>query len=190
MARLTNPLAHVRVAAPCTADWERMRGDERVRFCAQCSRNVYNLSALTRRDAERLVMSAEGRLCVRFYRRADGTILTQNCPVGLRAIKRRVSRFVSGAITAVLSFCASVGLYSMVGVSDEPIPAMMRTMPQEALEVEPPFKGQVAVAGGMVLDAPDHWVNGRMALPMSQQVEPPMGSVIVKQPQRRPWRTH
>jgi hypothetical protein len=32
-----------------------------------------------------LAAAANGRVCVRFFRRADGRVLTQDCPVGLRA---------------------------------------------------------------------------------------------------------
>ena len=174
MARFTHPLEHVRVAAPCRAGWERMTGNERVRFCDQCNLNVYNLSALTRRDAERLITSTEGRLCVRFYRRADGTILTQNCPRGLRAIKQRVSRIVSATLTAALSFCAGVGLYSWVGVSVEPIPPMMKTMPQEDQieRAEPPLPldGPVEqVVGRMAVIEPSEWVEGRAAIVEQQK---------------------
>lgn len=108
MKRYTNPLDHVRVAAPCTADWEQMRGSEKVRFCAECNLNVYNLSGMTKKEAEQLIIQNEGRLCVRFYRRTDGTILTNNCPVGLRAIKRRLSRTANAVVSMVLSFTAGV----------------------------------------------------------------------------------
>ena len=87
MSRFSDPLSRVRVASPCPADWDRMIGDERVRFCGQCELKVYNLSAMTKTQAEDLVCGTEGRLCVRFYRRRDGSILTQDCPVGLRAIE-------------------------------------------------------------------------------------------------------
>src|SRR2546423_5481918 len=110
MAKFTNPLDGVRVAAPCPADWERMVGDERMRYCGQCNLHVYNLSGMTRAEAEALITNAEGRLCVRFYRRADGTVLTRNCPVGLRALKRRVSRTAGAMLSAVLAFRAGVGL--------------------------------------------------------------------------------
>jgi hypothetical protein len=110
MAKFTNPLDGVRVAAPCPADWSKMVGDERVRYCGECNLHVYNLSGMTRREAETLITNAEGRLCVRFYRRADGTVLTRNCPVGLRALKRRVTRIASATLTAVLGFFAGVGL--------------------------------------------------------------------------------
>lgn len=110
MARFTNPLDGVRVAAPCPADWSKMAGDERVRYCGECNLHVYNLSDMTRREAETLITNAEGRLCVHFYRRADGTVLTRNCPVGLRALKRRAARIASATLTAVLGFFAGVGL--------------------------------------------------------------------------------
>lgn len=110
MSRFTNTLARVRVAAPCEAEWDEMRGDERVRFCHRCSLNVYNLSAMTRREAERLVTRTEGRLCVRFYRRKDGTMMTQSCPVGLRALKRRASRVASAAFATLVGFVGGVGV--------------------------------------------------------------------------------
>lgn len=108
MSRFANTLGRVRVAAPCGEEWDEMRGDERVRFCSRCSLNVYNLSAMTRREAERLVVSNEGRLCVRFYRRRDGMILTQNCPGGLARIRLRVSRVASAAAAAAFGLLAGV----------------------------------------------------------------------------------
>src|SRR3954463_1871707 len=101
MSQRTSPLDNVKIAAPCSAGWDNMIGTERVRFCGQCSLNVYNLSAMTKGDAERLIMESEGRLCVRYYRRADGTILTKNCPVGLRALKRRLSRVAGASVSAI-----------------------------------------------------------------------------------------
>ena len=96
-------LENVHVAAPCPADWTRMLGDDRVRHCCECNLNVYNLSEMTRAEAEELIRSREGRLCVRFYRRADGTILTQNCPRGLTVLIRRVSRVAAAVLGAAMS---------------------------------------------------------------------------------------
>src|SRR5947209_8884793 len=110
MRKFTNPLDGVRVAAPCPADWEKMVGDERMRYCGQCNLHVYNLSGMTKREAEALITNTEGRLCVRFYRRGDGTVLTRNCPVGLRALKQRASRIAGATLSAVLGFFAGVGL--------------------------------------------------------------------------------
>ncbi len=114
MPRFTNPLARVRVASPCKADWDEMIGTDRVRFCGQCSLNVYNLSAMTRDEAESVIAANEGRLCVRFYRRRDGSIITQDCPVGLRAARARVSYVVKAMAAAVLTFLAAIGLQSVI----------------------------------------------------------------------------
>ncbi|HEX8130047.1 MAG TPA: hypothetical protein VF527_13170 [Pyrinomonadaceae bacterium] len=171
MAQYTDPLSHVRVAAPCSADWERMRGNERVRFCDQCSMNVYNLSNMTKKDAEALVTSTEGRLCVRYYHRADGTILTANCPVGLRALKRRVSGFSRAAVSSVLSFFAGMAVLagletarnSLDAATDanldliSPVP-LTSSEPQE----EPPAPGHVMVMGDIALEPRATWANGQL----------------------------
>ena len=105
MAKFTNPLANIKIAAPCSADWNEMNGSERVRFCASCQLNVFNLSAMTKREAEKLIIETEGNLCVRFHRRADGTVLTQNCPTGLKALKRRVTQTAAILFSTVMGFC-------------------------------------------------------------------------------------
>src|SRR5215213_10800265 len=87
----TNPLDNIRIASPCRSDWNEMYGDDRTRFCGECKLNVYNLSGMNRSEAEALLMNSEGRVCVRFFRRNDGTVLTKDCPVGWRALKKRVS---------------------------------------------------------------------------------------------------
>jgi hypothetical protein len=83
-------LEDVRIASPCSANWGEMTGDERVRFCGKCEKNVYNLSAMSRDEAEALLQKSEGRLCVRFYQRADGTVMTSDCSIGVR--RKRVRR--------------------------------------------------------------------------------------------------
>ncbi len=88
-------LEDVRIAAPCHASWDAMKGDDQVRFCGSCQKNVYDLSAMTRQEAERLVTEREGSMCVRFYQRADGTVLTSDCRVGVR--RRRARRLVAAA---------------------------------------------------------------------------------------------
>jgi len=40
-------LDDLRVASPCPASWDAMVGDDRVRFCGQCQKSVYDIKALT-----------------------------------------------------------------------------------------------------------------------------------------------
>src|SRR5688500_3609243 len=53
-------LENIRVATPCRADWKLMTGDERTRHCGDCKKNVYNLSNMTRDEAEALILEKEG----------------------------------------------------------------------------------------------------------------------------------
>lgn len=185
MTKFTSPLDRVRVAAPCSADWNRMMGDERVRFCHQCSKNVYNLSSMTKREAEALITRAEGRLCVRYYQRGDGSILTSNCPVGLRHLKRRASRSARAVASAVLSFFAGLGLYAGLRRDD---PVIMGTMPIQGYSFVETGMTETTVTTGEALGAATvmgepvigkvaldgEWVEGRMEvspLPLNR-VEP------------------
>ncbi len=87
-----------------------MIGTERKRFCGDCKLNVYNLSGMTTQEAENLLIRSEGRLCVRFYRRADGSVLTKDCPVGWQAVKQRVSRTATAAASLIFAALGSIGL--------------------------------------------------------------------------------
>ncbi len=101
MSKFDSPLSNIKIASPCSADWNEMYGDGRKRFCGDCKLNVYNLSGMSKDEAETLVMNAEGRLCVRFYRRADGSVITQDCPVGWAKVKQR-TRVYATAIASLL----------------------------------------------------------------------------------------
>ena len=120
----TNRLPHVRVASPCPANWDEMLGNNRVRFCGQCKLNVYNLSGMTRQEADAVLTRTEGRLCVRVYQRADGTILTEDCPVGLQAVRQRLTRIATAVLSAVFGWVvgvgAAVGWRAMVSTSATP----------------------------------------------------------------------
>jgi hypothetical protein len=94
------------VASPCSESWEGMSGDDRARFCARCGKNVFNLSAMARDEAERFLVENTGA-CFRLYRRADGTVLTSDCPVGISQ-KRRLA--VLRHATAIALGLAAAGV--------------------------------------------------------------------------------
>jgi len=72
------PLESLHIAKPCSASWEAMTGDATVRQCEQCNHKVYNLSGMTREEAEALVSNTETGMCVRFVRQ-DGMVMTRDC---------------------------------------------------------------------------------------------------------------
>jgi hypothetical protein len=108
MSRLSLDTIHI--ATPCNVSWETMTGDDQVRFCHDCKRRVYNLSEMTRQDAQELIERKEGRLCIRLYRRADGTLITQDCPVGVSKWVRRGARRIAAALLFALCFLGYVHL--------------------------------------------------------------------------------
>ncbi len=96
-------LKDVRIASPCHVSWDEMRGDDKIRHCAQCDLHVHNISAMTADEAVSVLERArEGRVCAGFFRRADGTILVQDCPVGLAAIRRRARNAAARAVSALV----------------------------------------------------------------------------------------
>ena len=156
-----------------------MDGDARVRFCGECEQHVYNLSTMTETEARRLVAEREGSVCVRFYRREDGTVLTSDCVVGQ---KRSFLRAAGRALTAVAA--VSAGLSALSGCADdydsfdddEPLPtgvAMMGSLPvrgdSHADGDELDYEGQVEeIMGEAVLPAPDVLM-GRIARPVEDE---------------------
>lgn len=110
-------LSQARIASPCSMRWEDMRGDDKKRHCEACDLHVHNLAAMTEAEAEGLLarhLASGGveRLCAVLYRRADGTVLTRDCPVGFAAVRaaarRRIARCIL-AIGAVASSAAALG---------------------------------------------------------------------------------
>lgn len=115
MTRFDSPLNNIKIASPCSADWNEMYGNERKRFCGDCKLNVYNLSGMTSYDAENLLRNSEGRMCVRFFRRADGTILTSDCPVGWAKVKQRLTASATAVFSLVLALFSGVFFASLSG---------------------------------------------------------------------------
>ena len=99
-------LASTKIASPCNANWEDMAGDDKMRFCSQCKHHVHNLSAMTRDEAEEWIQSTSGsqeRQCIRLFRRSDGTVLTADCPVGIRRWRLALLRSVAAACSFLFS---------------------------------------------------------------------------------------
>lgn len=105
-------LEDVRIASPCKASWRKMKGDNRVRNCAECSLNVYNISEMTREEVAQLITKTEGRLCIRLWRRRDGTVITKDCPIEFRQMRYLYAAMASMLIGMVLAVMQWSRLFS------------------------------------------------------------------------------
>src|SRR3954468_23385588 len=76
----------VRIASPCSTAWDKMSGDDQVRFCPQCQLNVYNFAEMHETEVNRLLDEREGRVCAKVYQRACGTVVTKDSPVAFRIL--------------------------------------------------------------------------------------------------------
>lgn len=102
----------IEISSPCTVSWDEMRaagGDGRVRFCGQCRQNVYNVEAMSRTEARRLIAAREGRVCLRILRRPDRTVVTADCWARLRAARRR-------GLLPFLGMMVLVGLTELIAI--------------------------------------------------------------------------
>ena len=173
-------LSRVHVAAPCPASWDAMPGGERVRSCEKCAHKVYNLSAMTSEEAAQLVARAEGkdaeRVCVRFYRRSDGGVMTQDCPVGVRTLRQKAARRASVAF-------AAVGVVFGMNLHNKPRAEQPRLVRAVLNAIDPPLASSnphsYLPAGKSLLDEGLNssnmqvWpVMGRVALPMAPHNAP------------------
>ena len=190
-ARRLPLLDDVRVASPCDASWEAMKGDARVRFCDACEKQVYNLSAMPRLDAERLIAEHEGSVCIRLYRRTDGTVLTADCPVGRRRVRmRRVRRVIFAAAgLGALGLLAATQYRSatktMMGeMAQQPAPLLGGTgavpapPPPSALPTAAP--STAPSTAGSVPREPSHVMMGRMAPRPSPTAAAPANPIKVR----------
>jgi hypothetical protein len=174
-------LDQVRVASPCNADWNEMLGDERVRFCLSCEKNVFNLSSMPREEAEDLLRARLGSdLCIRFYQRADGTILTQDCPTGVKK-KRRKKLALAVAGAGAMAAAAATMFLKPTCRQGEPVAVAGGAMyepPQMVMGEleEAPVPPMMGTAAPVATNPPPRWTAGRM------HVVPPADSAVKPAP--------
>jgi hypothetical protein len=110
MSRKFN-LGQLQIASPCPASWDEMQGDDKARFCALCQKHVYNFAVMSAEEGLALLREKEGHFCGRLTRRRDGTVITQDCPVGWAARARQLRRrCVYGVVAGVLVLLSFAGI--------------------------------------------------------------------------------
>ena len=149
-----------------------MLGDDRRRYCGECKLNVYNLSGMTRAEAENLIQTTEGRLCVRFYKRDDGSVITEDCPVGWSRVKQRTKAYVTALASLIFTFFGALGLLGLFDRS--------REISMGAIPVSSPTPKQTprVLMGDVSMGTP---------VPTPKQTpQAMMGNVAMPTPEKRP----
>ena len=104
-------LDSIEVRSPCSQDWDSMRGNDEIRFCDHCSKDVHNLSEMTRKDIRKLIIRSRENLCIRYTRRPDGT---------MKVLRRRLHQITrqSGIAAGVLGTSLSVSMLAYGQTTD------------------------------------------------------------------------
>jgi len=97
---------------------------------------------MTKDEIRALLARTEGRICGRLYRRADGTLMTSDCPSGLQVLRQRMSRLATAVIAAMFSVAAFASETYVVQKHGSNV----------KLEIERSVSPQQAVLTGVVRD--------------------------------------
>jgi hypothetical protein len=159
----TRPI-RLKVASPCKVPWDSMSGDNAIRFCGKCERHVYNLSEMTSEQTEALLADPSSRPCVRFFQRADGTVMTADCPVGARRVRRqRIAVGVGAGLMSALGYVAVPP-----GTAATPLtPTVVAPAPAHVPAPVPvePVRRPTEMMGEAVASPPPRELMGKVALP-------------------------
>jgi ankyrin repeat protein len=117
----------VRVKDPCTQAWDEMIGNDKVRFCTHCAKDVNNLSAMTRKEAVRLVRKSGGSLCIRYVQQ-PATKAPMFAGQLTQITRRRVPLMAAGVMSASLSLATMTyaqGGAELISISKAPATAQV-----------------------------------------------------------------
>lgn len=124
-------LDRVCIAMPCSVNWDQMKGDNRVRLCGGCGKNVYNLSAMSKIEAEE-VLSGPTLPCIQIMRTDEGAIVVDETAI-LAQEKSNVIRgfwsYGKTAVSAILSLIATLAPQWASASDEKNKPTMLRGKP-------------------------------------------------------------
>lgn len=124
---------NVSVGNACTEDWNKMVGSRSVRMCEHCTKDVNNLSEMTRKDAKRLVRASDGNICIRYMKHpvTKRPIFADQ----MYQITRRASGIAAGVMTASMSL--STMAYAQGGASISRLPQAPTDEKSESTKAQP-----------------------------------------------------
>lgn len=156
------PIVQKLIAAPCDVPWSSMKGDDKTRHCGECDRSVHNLSAMSKDELQAFLHAivnapANANLpCISMFARPDGTVLLEDCPVGLRARRRRAliasTLGLGGLALAAVTALVFLHRTTPITAAREPVPVSVTTV--QTAEASKPEPVPSVIAPAILSDAP------------------------------------
>ncbi|MBL8193468.1 MAG: carboxypeptidase regulatory-like domain-containing protein [Blastocatellia bacterium] len=168
-----NKLETINLAFSCPMDWDKMAGDNQTRYCPECKLNVHNISSLSSIEATKLINSNEKGLCIKLYRRLDGTVLTKDCSIGIKVIKKKITTNMAVASLAILLCLSNVNAQTPVNLPQSP---QVSQFPQkedvDKLDRNNKIEKGKALVIGMITDETGAVIPGAEVIFIQEAVDP------------------
>ena len=89
-----------------------MTGDDKIRYCGSCEKDIYNISEMTRGEVRKLLFQSKEKVCIRLEKDADGKVQT---------LKKRLHKITRQAPVAAGVLSASLTFSALTYAQGEPV---------------------------------------------------------------------
>lgn len=138
-----NFLDSVDVPSPCDKSWDEMIGGDVSRFCKHCEKDIYNISAMTRQEAKKLLFQSKEKVCIRMEREPDGKIKT---------LKKQLHQITRQMPLAAGVLTASMILSGVTNAQETKVESSKITITQTAdKNSKPTISGTITDSNGAVV---------------------------------------
>jgi hypothetical protein len=141
-------LHQIRIFEPCPMSWAAMQGNDRIRHCDACGKNVHDFTRMTTSEAANLLQAHDNEICGRVYERPDGTLVIGDCPPAPRVAPTPFQFSIRSMMVVIAGVAATLGFARLFAVSEEPPPVQptptVRPMVLGALKCVPPSQPAVS----------------------------------------------
>lgn len=155
----------LKIDFPCTADWNQMRGNERIRYCEECNKYVYDFARLPRRQVEEMMAASPGRICAKLTYKNNSLVFLDSKPRP-RPESHRASPLAAAILTAMLGINTGAALPVMAAPLDPPS-IVQNVVKAEAKKQE--TDGITASISGILSDHSDVAIAGATVMLVSEK---------------------
>ncbi|WP_395718263.1 hypothetical protein [Prosthecobacter sp.] len=92
------------IEKPCPASWDKMKGDEKKRYCEHCQLHVHNLSAMTPKEQHEVLSPGNTRKCISYVARIDARHVDAESWLKIQSTSL-LPRWLATIIAALTSLC-------------------------------------------------------------------------------------
>ena len=169
------------IPEPCHADWDKMTGDDKKRFCNACTKHVHNLSEMTHQEAATLLGSCSN-LCVQYASHSSGEVFFRDSVNPAWRLHRQVEgtkKLLAAALSIPMLAGALVGCEAPESYSPDAVSPVIQINPDGTLKAPGSGIAPTFQAVPEVPEVPEVEVVQGAAEPEPNEIEELMGDVAM-----------